>query len=919
MAQENLFTEKSENLDKGPVICLGKTFNSEEERRAYFRNELRIKLPELKKIEGFPIGEDEDIINLSDPPYYTACPNPWLNEFIAEWEKEKIQLEKQGKRLRELPQSGMNNQESEIKTDSEIPDSRFFFVDEPYAGDVSEGKNNAIYTAHSYHTKVPHIAIMRYLLHYTQPGDTVLDTFGGTGMTAVAGQFCGNPDIETKTKLELEWQKIFKAKPLWGHRKTIVGDLSPLASFIAYNYNSSIDPQEFDIIAKKIVDNVKNELSWMYETAHTDGRTGSINYTVWSQVFACGNCGQEMVFWENAVDEEVGEVKSEFQCPHCKSLQTKNSLERFWLTSYDPKLNESIKQTKFVLALIHYSVGTKSYLKKPDTSDLHKIKKIDETSISEWYPDDRMPEGDESRRNDRNGITHTHQFYTKRNLITLSLFYSKLPLKYKVLFTSMLNRSSRMVMTVMSNYFAQLKGKTVGGWAGKPMNGTLYLPSIATEVSVLESLTSRFKTILKLQISKKYFKDTNFAITTSSATDLNISNNSIDYIFTDPPFGANIMYSELNFIAEAWLKVKTNSKPEAIENKTQGKSLLDYQNLMTKSFGEYHRILKPGKWMTVEFSNTSAAVWNGIQTSLQRAGFVIANVAGLDKKQGSFKAVTTPTAVKQDLVISCYKPSAAFESKFKSDNLDLGVWDFVIEHLNHLPIHLSKGNNTTAIIERSSKILFDRLITFYLMRGLTVPIDARDFQEGLKQRFIERDGMYFTAEQAAEYDEKKAKTPIFVQLSLIVTNESDAIEWLKERLRKEAQKYQDIMPDFRIATQSLRKGDTLPELQDILNESFIQETDGKWRTPDPNEAKDREALRTKVLLKEFTGYVTAINQPKAKKLKEVRVEALRAGFKNSWEQKDFKTIVTLGDKIPQNILLEDEQLLMYYDIAKDRE
>ena len=111
---------------------------------------------------------------------------------------------------------------------------------------------------------------------------------------------------------------------------------------------------------------------------------------------------------------------------------------------------------------------------------------------------------------------------------------------------------------------------------------------------------------------------------------------------------------------------------------------------------------------------------------------------------------------------------------------------------------------------------------------------------------------------------------------------------------------------------------TLPELQDILNESFIQEADGKWRTPDPNEAKDREALRSKVLLKEFTGYVTAINQPKAKKIKEVRVEALRTGFKNSWEQKDFKTIVTLGDMIPQNILLEDEQLLMYYDIAKDR-
>jgi hypothetical protein len=147
---------------------------------------------------------------------------------------------------------------------------------------------------------------------------------------------------------------------------------------------------------------------------------------------------------------------------------------------------------------------------------------------------------------------------------------------------------------------------------------------------------------------------------------------------------------------------------------------------------------------------------------------------------------------------------------------------------------------------------------------------------------------------------------------------SDAIEWLKNRLRKAPQKYQDIMPDFRIATQSLRKGDTLPELKELLGQNFIQEPDGRWRTPDPNEAKDREALRIKVLLKEFNAYVAAVNQPRAKKLKEVRVEALRAGFKNCWEQKDFETIVHLGDMIPQNILLEDEQLLMYYDIAKDR-
>ena len=88
--------------EQGPVTCLGMTFANDSERRAYFREELRKKLPELKKIEGFPIGEDDDIINLSDPPYYTACPNPWLNDFIKQWEEEKVSLESEGKRSKDF-------------------------------------------------------------------------------------------------------------------------------------------------------------------------------------------------------------------------------------------------------------------------------------------------------------------------------------------------------------------------------------------------------------------------------------------------------------------------------------------------------------------------------------------------------------------------------------------------------------------------------------------------------------------------------------------------------------------------------------------------------------------------------------------------------------------------------------------------
>ncbi|MGB3913161.1 MAG: hypothetical protein WBK70_06855, partial [Thermacetogeniaceae bacterium] len=94
------------------------------------------ELDQVRRLEGFPLGRDEDIINLSDPPYYTACPNPYLQDFIDRYGKP-----------------------FDAATDD--------YHREPFTSDVSEGKNDPIYNAHSYHTKVPHRAIMRYILHYT--------------------------------------------------------------------------------------------------------------------------------------------------------------------------------------------------------------------------------------------------------------------------------------------------------------------------------------------------------------------------------------------------------------------------------------------------------------------------------------------------------------------------------------------------------------------------------------------------------------------------------------------------------------------------------------------------------------------------------------------------------------------------------
>lgn len=878
------------------TTVLGKTFSTDDERREYFRNELRKLLPELKKIEGFPLGEDEDIIALSDPPYYTACPNPWLNDFIAEWEVEKATLEQAGQREASLE------------------------VHAPYASDVSEGKSNPIYNAHTYHTKVPHPAVMRFLLHYTQPGDIILDAFAGTGMTGVAAQVCKNPDPKTKFKIETEWNKIFQTKPVWGERKCICGDLSPYASTISYNYNTPVDIYAFEKEARGIIKEVAQECGWIYETTHDENKKGHINYTLWSEVMTCNQCNNEIVFWDTVINKEKGAVHDNFDCPSCEKKLTSENLNRIWETKFDQATNQIVKHSKAIPVLIIYTFDGKRFKKRPDDLDMRTIDQINETPIKYWFPTDKLPPGDKMSDPFSKGIMYIHHFFTKRNILALSILnkriaQSNMSGKLRFILTGILNRATVMNRIHLKNFV--FGG---GGWNVGHLKGTLYIPSLPIETSIIELANDKVSSFIRA--SKYISSDHASALFTSSANEISIKSDSIDYIFTDPPFGSNIMYSELNLLTEAWLRVFTNNHMEAIENRNQGKNLVAYQGIMTECFREYFRVLKSGKWMTVEFSNTKAAVWNGIQTAIQRAGFIIANVAALDKKQGGMQGIVTPTAVKQDLVISCYKPSSEFDQKFqRHQHEDVGVWDFVEEHLKHLPIHLAKGGSTTAIIERSPKILFDRLVAFYVQRSLPVPIDAGKFQLGLKERFVERDGMYFTPEQAAEYDHKKAAAPNFIQASLFVASEQDGVLFLKNLLERQPAAYQDIHPNWMQALAGQRKGDVIPELMDILQENFLKDTLGRWYVPDPENEVDLEALRSKRLLKQFNQYLETARQPKGK-LKEARVEALRAGFRQCYQDKDFKTIVELADFLTRsrlsNLLLEDEVLLQFYDIASAR-
>jgi DNA modification methylase len=920
------------NESSGQVVCLGMTFENDEERRNYFTEKLREKLqdPEFRRIEGFPIGSDEDILALSDPPYYTACPNPWIADFIKEWEAQK----------------------------PEKP-ADYKYHREPFAADVSEGKNDSIYNAHSYHTKVPHKAIMRYILHYTEPEDIVFDGFCGTGMTGVAAQMCGDRSVVESLGYQVKADGIIMqqetdedGKTRWvpfsklGVRRTLLNDLSPAATFIAYNYNTPVDVKAFEKEAKRILKEVEEECGWMYETRHSDGRIGKINYTVWSDVFVCPECSGEVVFWEVAVDSDAGKVHDSFPCPHCAAELTKRRLERSWINKYDKAINETIRQSKQVPVQINYSVSgiVERIEKKPDEFDISIISRIENQDIEHWYPALRMIDGEETRRNDPIGITHVHHFYTKRNLRVLAtlrnlLASSEMEGQLLCLVGDQLPRASKMHKIAVSRLNTNLS-KTAGVLAG-----TLYIPSNQIEYCLISMIGFRIKDISSYQNQRD--RDTRQIVFTSSTENVLMPDNSLDYLFFDPPFGANLNYSELNSLWEVWLKVITNNKPEAIENSIQGKSSNEYRQLMTVCFKETYRVLKPGRWMTVEFSNTKASVWNSIQTALNDAGFIIANVSALDKKQRSFKSLTNTKSVKQDLVISAYKPNGGFEKRFQKEaTTEEGVWDFVRTHLDYLPVIKSQGALLQMVPERDPRILFDQMVAYYVRKGYPVPISSQEFQVGLAQRFIERDGMFFLPEQVAEYDHKKMTKQVF-QAKLFVSDEASAIQWLRQLIKEKPQTFQDINPLFMQELGGWSKNEQQLDLRELLNQNFLCYNDrgevpsqihsylstnwpemrnrpkddpiliakarDRWYVPDPNKAGDLEKLRERSLLKEFEDYKRA-----KKKLKVFRLEAVRAGFKKAWQERDYVTIITVAEKIPNNVLEEDPKLLMWFDQAVTR-
>lgn len=475
----------------------------------------------------------------------------------------------------------------------------------PDEREITGSKGSIYYRAHSYHTKVPPEGIARLIEHYTDPGDIVVDPFAGSGMTGIACLMTG--------------------------RRGVVSDLSPAAVHIAGNYTSRLDPDEFAAASERLLRDMAELEQSLYATVcPACDEPARTEYVVWSDVHSCPGCSSEMLFWQCALTDD-GTVRREVPCPSCSKAWRKRELT--WVRSVP------------VLASISCPhCGSRS--ERPVTeSERSTLISISADDIGWWYPSTPFESWREMWRGQHRDqeLATAADFFTPRNLHGLAGLWHAIdqfapPVRHglEFAFTSIVNRASK-------RYQWNPKRPT------NVLSSTLYVASLSYEFNVFSLLRRKLKTIGKLYQETASLTG-HVDVRKAAAQDLaHIPDESVDYVFTDPPFGSNIFYSDASFLWEAWLGDQTDPELETVVNRSVkeeagGKDVQDYEKLMAGAFDEIARILRPNAWASVMFHNSDDEVWSALQRALDSAELDIASAVAFDKSQPSFKGVKAQVA-----------------------------------------------------------------------------------------------------------------------------------------------------------------------------------------------------------------------------------------------------------------------------------
>ncbi|MCI0719577.1 MAG: DNA methylase N-4/N-6 [Acidobacteria bacterium] len=578
-----------------------------------------------------------------------------------------------------------------------------------YVKALPSTRSGALYGAFPYPTKISPEAIALFIAAHTSPGDTVFDGFAGSGTTGLAALLCENPTPKLRQQA-----KHIGLNVRWGARNALLYELGALGAFVSRTLTNPPDPCAFRKAAQEILQLAESEDAWMYAAQDLGGRNGVIRYLIWSDLLSCPECQTEVAMWDTSVSRAPAEIKSHFGCPSCSYKAPLDDVPRLTKLLHDDLTGRKTRSRVRTPAWLHGTTGSSKWSRPVHRHDLDLLKRIAREPIPDNVPCVEVPWGDLYRRGYHQGITHLHHFYTRRNLIVFARLWRRTER-----FTPQLRDALRFWLlgynashaTIMTRVVAKSGQKDLVLTSAQP--GVLYVSGLPVEKNLIAGLRRKLSTIVQA-FETIHGRTGRVEVHQRSSCKVLAADHSVDYVFTDPPFGGNIPYAEISFLNEAWLNRYTDRGDEVIISNHQKKTLSHYQELLRAALSEVRRILKPNSKATLVFHSASAEVWNALQAAYSDAGFEVERAGVLDKTQGSFKQVTTNGAVRGDPVILLTKKATTARKTVEC------VW--TIAHKL-----AQDAASTLDPVEQTAQRLYSRLVTHYLANHQQIPLDAEAF------------------------------------------------------------------------------------------------------------------------------------------------------------------------------------------------
>jgi 16S rRNA G966 N2-methylase RsmD len=589
-----------------------------------------------------------------------------------------------------------------------------------YRKPIQATRGGPLFNAFPYPTKISPEAIALFIASHTNPGDTVLDCFAGSGTTGMGAILCAKPTERMKKSAK---ELGFAVR--WGPRNAILYEIGVLGSFIGRVLCSPPDPVLFLKAAEKLIKEVEKQYLWVYEALGPQRQPGTIRYIIWSDMLQCPSCRKNISLWDACVSRNPAKISGLFKCSKCGHESALNDVKRVTSDFRDGILGEERKARRRQPVWIYGSTNGQYWNRPVRANDYSLLARIDEESIPACVPKILIPWGDLHRSGYHEGITHLHHFYTRRNLIVFSALWDQIkehPPKLRDALRFWLLSYNASHATIMTRVVAKQGQKDLVVTSAQP--GVLYVSGLPVEKNLFLGLRRKLKTIVQA-FKITYDNKSSVDVRNESCLSMGLQGASVDYLFTDPPFGGNIPYAEVNFLNEAWLGQTTNITDEVIVSPYQKKTVDDYKVLLQQAFKESYRVLKRNAKATVVFHSASAKVWNALRTACETAGFGVTCASVLDKTQGSFKQVTTEGAVRGDPLILLSKDNSNKENGTLTD-----VWD-IVENL------IAQADASGDPNEITPQRIYSRLVGHYVACHQEVPISAPDFYHLFKKRLSE--------------------------------------------------------------------------------------------------------------------------------------------------------------------------------------